>query len=118
MLYEDRDETSVKLPVLALEYKMPEVGAAVVTLHMQGRSGGFVLGEYWNEENEPEETGEKLFRKQLGEDSYMRCVDGQMKIHSPELILQADAGAVTMEQLIALLNRVTDLENRVSSLGV
>lgn len=43
VLYQDREETSVKLPLLASEYKLPEIGDAVVTLHMEGRSSGFVL---------------------------------------------------------------------------
>lgn len=116
VLYEDRDETSVKLPVLAFEYHMPPVGVTVVTLHMENRSSGFVLGEYWNEDKKPEETGEGLFRKELGEASYVRCDKGKLKIYSPELALQGEAGAVTLEQLVALLDRTTDLENRVSRL--
>lgn len=118
VLYQDRDETSVKLPLLAAEYKMPEVGAAVVTLHMEGRSGGFVLGEYWNDINIPPtayaRTRQPSYIKQLGSDSYMQCADGQLIIYSPEIQFQSDAGAVTMEQLVALFNRVADLENRMS----
>lgn len=116
VLYEDRDETSVKLPVLAFEYHMPPVGAAVVALHMEGRSGGVVLGEYWNDDKKPEESGEGMFRKELGDKSYMRCTGGKLTIYSPELIMQGEAGAVTLEQLVAILDRATDLENRVSRL--
>ena len=116
VLYQDMNETSVKLPLLAWEYKMPEVGAAVVTLHMEGRSSGFVLGEYWNDNNLPPTTYSKTrkpsYIKQLGSDSYIQCMDGQLIIYSPQI--QSEAGTVTMEQLMSLFNRVTDLENRMS----
>ena len=114
VLYSDRDETSVKLPLFASEYKMPAVGAAVVTLHMEGRSSGFVLGEFWSDTKKPEESGADVFRKQLGTDSYLMFSNGQMKIASPKIVFQSAAGSVTMEQLVALFNRVTDLENRMS----
>ena len=117
VLYPDREETSVKLPLLAWEYKMPEVGATVATLHMEG--GGIVLGEYWNDNNLPPTTYSRKqteYMKQIGSDSYMQCVGGNFIICSPELQFQSDAGAVTMEQLVALFNRVTDLENRMSRL--
>lgn len=114
VLYSDRDETSVKLPLFASEYKMPAVGVAVVTLHMEGRSSGFVLGEFWSDTKKPEENGADVFRKQLGTDSYLMFSGGQLKIVSPKIVFQSAAGSVTMEQLVALFNRVTDLENRVS----
>lgn len=118
VLYQDMNETSVKLPLLAWEYKMPEVGAAVVTLHMEGRSSGFVLGEYWNDNNLPPTTYSKTrkpsYIKQLGSDSYIQCMDGQLIIYSPQIQFQSEAGTVTMEQLMSLFNRVTDLENRMS----
>lgn len=122
VLYQDRNETSVKLPLLAWEYKMPAVGAAVVTLHMEGRSSGFALGEYWSDTNQPpvtttySRTKKQSYVKQLGSDSYIQCVDGQLIFYSPEIQFQSDAGTVTMEQLMALFNRATDLENRVSRL--
>lgn len=120
VLYADRNETSVKLPLLAWEYKMPAVGAAVLTIHIEGRSGGFVLGEYWNDTNLPPgvntySRGPKpSYVKQLGSDSYLQCMDGQFIFYSPEIVFQSDAGTVTMEELMALFNRVTDLENRMS----
>lgn len=127
VLYQDRDETSVKLPLLAHEYKMPEVGKTVVTLHMMEgrRSSGFVLGEFWSDVNKPKETGEKLFRQELGEEAYIRwkeeeyklvspkmvfqandgniimeLKDGEMKFTSPTIVFQTDAGTITMEQII------------------
>ena len=120
VLYADRNETSVKMPLLAWEYKMPAVGAAVVTLHMEGRSSGFVLGEYWNENNPPagaatySRRNSPSYVKQLGDDTYLQCAGGQLVLYSPEIVFQTDAGAVTMEQIVTLFNRVTDLENRMS----
>lgn len=110
--YMDRNETSVKLPLLAAEYKMPEIGDTVLILHIPGRSSGFVLGEFWCENKKPAMTGE--FRKQLGKGSYIELNNGELKIVSPKIVFQSDAGTVTMEQLIALFNRVDNLENRMS----
>lgn len=115
VLYQDREETSVKLPLLASEYKLPEIGDAVVTLHMEGRSSGFVLGKYYNENNPPPDSGYS-FVKKLDDNTFLKCVDGMLKLISPEIIFQADTGTITMEGLVALMNRVADLENRVSRL--
>ena len=117
VLYQDREETSVKLPLLAFEYKMPKVGAAVVTLHMEGRSSGFVLGEYYGENNPPTDPAQ-TFVKELGDNTSMKCVGGMLKLISPEIAFQTDAGTITVGQLVTLMNRVTDLENRVSRLEV
>lgn len=117
VLYQDREETSVKLPLLALEYKMPEIGAAVITLHMEGRSNGFVLGEYYGENNPPTDP-ECSFVKELGDNTFIKCAGGTLKLISPEITFQTDAGTITVGQLVTLMNRVTDLENRVSRLGV
>ena len=121
VLYEDRNETSVKLPLLASEYKMPAIGAAVVTLHAEGRSSGVVLGEYWNDTNMPPATtysrrqsGNDAYLKMFGSDSYLQCAEGTLILCSPELQFQTESGTITMEQLVALFNRVTDLENRMS----
>ena len=101
VLYEDRDETSVKLPLFAHEYKMPEVGKTVVTLHMMDgrRSSGFVLGEFWSDIKKPEQFGEKLFRKDIGEDSYIQWNDGRLEIVSPEIVFRTRTGTVTTERM-------------------
>ena len=117
VLYQDREETSVKLPLLAFEYKMPEIGDAVVTLHMEGRGSGFVLGMYYGESNPPTDP-EYSFVKELGDNTFIKCVGGMLKFISPEIVFQTDAGTVTVEQLVTLMNRVTDIENRLSRLGV
>lgn len=115
VLYQDREETSVKLPLLSFEYKMPEIGDAVVTLHMEGRSSGFVLGKYYSENNPPTDP-EQSFVKELGDNTFLKCVEGMLKLISPEITFQTDAGTITIEGLVTLMNRVTDLENRVSRL--
>lgn len=114
VFYADRNETSVKLPLLSTEFRMPKVGVAVATIHMDGRSNGFVLGEYWNEENRPPASGKTSYMKQIGSNSYMQCAGEKLTIYSPEIVFQSDAGTVTMEELMALFNRVSDLENRIS----
>lgn len=119
VLYKDRNEASMPLPVLTFndEYKMPPVGASVLTLHMQnGSSKGFVLGTFWNGNKQPTETGTGVYHKSFGGSAYAKYANNSFKIYSPELLLQSSAGGVSVETLIALLNRVTELENAVSEL--
>lgn len=115
VLYQDREETSVKLPLLALEYKLPKIGEAVVTLHMEGRSSGFILGKYYGENNPPTDA-EYSYVKELDDNTFLKCVEGMLKLISPEITFQTDAGTITVEELVTLRNRVTELENRVSRL--
>ena len=99
VLYPDRDETSVKLPLLAWEFKMPEVGAAVVTLHMDGRSNGFCLGEYWNDEKMPEIQEGIKYRKDIGKDAYISWNNGRMEIVSPEIVFRTSTGTISTEKM-------------------
>lgn len=119
VLYEDISETSVKLPLLTFnnEYRMPKIGTTVVTIHMENSSAGFVLGEYWSGVNKPNETGEKLYRKSIDEAS-LKYSNGQLEIYSPQILLRTPSGTITAEQLITVLNRLDDIENRLSGLGV
>lgn len=48
------------------EYYMPSIGSTVAVAHMSnGSSRGIVLGNVWNKRNIPNETGKKLYRKEL-----------------------------------------------------
>lgn len=80
--YHDKDD-SVTMDFAALnyndEYRMPAVGSQVAVAHLSnGSSRGIILGEIWNKQNLPKESGENLFRKDLsrGKDAaYIRYDD-------------------------------------------
>lgn len=119
VLYEDTNNTSVRLPLLTFnnEYKMPVVGSYVLTAHLQnGSSKGFVLGTYWSDNNSPAESGIGVYRKDMGGGVYARSSNGTYKLYASDIQLVASKGVVTVEKLIAALNRITSLEERISSL--
>lgn len=80
--YPDKDD-SVTMDFATLnyndEYRMPKVGSQVAVAHLSnGSSRGVILGEIWNKQNLPKESGENLFRKDLsrGKDAaYIRYDD-------------------------------------------
>lgn len=80
--YHDKDD-SVTMDFATLnyndEYRMPTVGSQVAVAHLSnGSSRGIILGEIWNKQNLPKESGENLFRKDLsrGKDAaYIRYDD-------------------------------------------
>lgn len=119
ILYEDTGNTSIDIPLLTLnnEYKMPVVGSYVITLHLQnGSSKGFVLGTYWSDINVPAETGVGVYRKDMGGGVYARSSNGTYRLQASNIQLVADSGAVTVEMLVAALDRITKLEEKISSL--
>ena len=119
VLYEDTGNTSVKLPMLTFnnEYKMPAVGSYVLTAHLQnGSSKGFVLGTYWSDNNTPPEASLSAYRKDMGSGTYVRSSGGTYRIKASEIQLVSGAGTVTAEMLIAALEKITKLEEKVSSL--
>lgn len=80
--YHDKDD-SVTMDFATLnyndEYRMPAVGSQVAVAHLSnGSSRGIILGEIWNKQNLPKESGKNLFRKDLsrGKDAaYIRYDD-------------------------------------------
>lgn len=80
--YHDKDD-SVTMDFATLnyndEYRMPAVGSQVAVAHLSnGSSRGIILGEIWNKQNLPKESGKDLFRKDLsrGKDAaYIRYDD-------------------------------------------
>lgn len=69
VVYHDRDDdVTAPIPLLAQEYKLPQIGQQVLVLHLSnGSEAGVVLGAYWNQNNRPPESGEGLYRKELGD---------------------------------------------------
>lgn len=119
VLYEDTKNTSVKLPMLTLnnEYKMPVIGSHVLTCHLQnGSSKGFVLGTYWSDNNIPPETGTGVYRKDMGGGVYAKSSNGTYRLNASNIQLVADSGTVTVDMLVAALERIARLEEKISSL--
>lgn len=119
VLYEDTGNTSMKLPMLTFnnEYKMPAVGSYVITLHLEnGSSKGFVLGTYWSENNIPPEPALGVYRKDMGGGVYARSSGGTYRLKASNIQLQANAGTVTLDMLVAALDKINKLEEKVSSL--
>lgn len=67
--YSDRDEAvTAEIPMLSLEYRMPNVGDLVLVLHLpNGSTAGLLLGRYWNDTNVPPESGKGLWRKDVSD---------------------------------------------------
>ena len=90
--YPDMDDSvTAELPVFCFtgEYRMPEVGAEVLVVHLaNGSSAGVGLGRYWNKADKP--PVDSGFYKELGEDAYLKFDDGKLTIHAPEIVLEGD----------------------------
>lgn len=88
VVYPDRDNSVTgDLPYINMngEYKMPNVDDMVLVLHLSnGTAMGIVIGTVWNNNNVPFESGEGLFRKELGmvpNEAYIRY-DSKTKVCS------------------------------------
>lgn len=70
VVYTDKNNAvTTELPVLNFngEYKMPQIDDMVLVTHLSnGSSLGIVCGSFWSSGNKPVETGEGLYRKELG----------------------------------------------------
>lgn len=108
--YPDLDDSVTdELPVFSMtdEYKMPQIGAEVLVLHLSnGCAAGVVMGRYWNEANRPPISGKDVFRKELGAtfgEAYVQYKDG-------DITLKDKKGSAT---LASILNRLSNLEKRL-----
>lgn len=117
--YTDRSgSTTSDIPYFSFndEYKMPKKEQMVLVLHLaNGSAAGVVLGKFWNEANLPAETGEDLFRKELGStpgQAYIKCKSGAVEIFGSSLKLTG-GGSFTVA---ALLTRLESMENRITAL--
>ncbi len=94
------DSTTDNFPVFSFadEYKMPGIGQEVLVLHLSnGQSAGIVMGKMWNLKNVPPESGDGIFRKELGGiygEAYIKF-DGNNIVFKDNV-----AGEVTLSQLL------------------
>lgn len=98
--YPDLDDaTTDEFPVFSFtdEYKMPGIGQEVLVLHLSnGQTAGIVMGKFWNRQNIPSNSGENVFRKELGR-SYG---EAYIEYNGDDLIFKdSNAGAVRLSQI-------------------
>lgn len=121
VVYNDRGQAvTSNLPYASVnsEYKMPEVGEAVLVAHLSnGSSRGVVVGGYWNKSNRPVECGEGLYRKELsstqGEALYR--YDSKNKTYllkAPIVELEDDEYKTTLKEI---MSRLEALDGNTSS---
>lgn len=108
--YPDLDDSvSDMFPVFSFtdEYKMPRIGKEVLVLHLSnGQSAGVVLGKYWNKDNKPSVSGEKMFRKELSSEpgeAYIQYEGESIIFHDPMAHIS----------LADILHRLKNLEQKI-----
>ena len=111
--YEDKGASvSSSMPVLSNgEYKMHGIGEMVVTAHLSnGTAHGIVLGTIFNDAQLPEYSGQGTYYKKLCDNCYIKGASGN-------IVFNINSGSVSISQILGLMQRVAELEERVSALG-
>jgi phage baseplate assembly protein gpV len=74
VVFSDKDSiVSSELPLLSFEYNMPSVGDSVLCIFLlNGISKGFCLGKYYSDQNNPGESGENIYFKDLLGEGFIR----------------------------------------------
>ena len=120
VIFNDRDnEVTELLPYATFneEYKLPQIGAKVVVLHLSnGGEMGIILGTYWNEYNAAGNPG--TFHQELGGGAYNNYKDGVLTIAAEHTIIASLDGGETYQEVEAekLLQKVHDHEKRIAAL--
>lgn len=110
VVYEDRDgEVTELLPYATFndEYKLPQLGAKVVVLHLSnGGEMGIVLGTYWNEYNTAGNPG--TYHKDLGGGAYFDYNGGVLALVAEHIrLIAADDGEdFTVASLMADIKKI------------
>ena len=107
--YHEKDDSVTRLvPMLASEYKMPEIGDQVLVLHLSnGSEAAVVLGRTWTEKRPPAEGEAGLYRKELGArdgEAMFRYKDGTLRIKAASIILD---GNVTITGSLSVLGDIS-----------
>lgn len=120
VIFNDRDnEVTELLPYATFneEYKLPQIGAKVVVLHLSnGGEMGIILGTYWNEYNAAGDPG--TFHKDLGGGAYINYKDGVLTVAAEHTIIASLDGGETYQEVEVekLLQKVHDHEKRIAAL--
>lgn len=109
--YPDRDSTTSELGMFYFlgEYKTPRVNDQVIVLHLSNdTSSGVVLGGFWNEVSKaPRET---TYKKEMDSKSYETLQNGIFTLHSQEISLEGEKGAISLTEILDMKVRLEELE--------
>lgn len=120
VIFEDRDgEVTELLPYATFneEYKLPQLGAKVVVLHLSnGGEMGIILGTYWNECNAAGNPG--TFHKELGGGAYINYKDGVLTVAAEHTVIASLGGSETHQgaEVEKLLLKLHSQEERIATL--
>ena len=113
VLYEDRDgEVTELLPYATFndEYKLPQLGAKVIVLHLSnGSEMGIVLGTYWNERNAAGNPG--AYHKNIGDGAYFDYDKSVLAVVAGHIRFRAtlDGEDVTLASLMGDLKQIKQI---------
>ena len=113
--YTDRDSTTSELGMFYFlgEYKPPRVNDQVIVLHLSNdTSSGVVLGGFWNEVRKA--PREMTYKKEMDSNSYESLQNGTFTLHSQEISLEGEKGAISLTEILDLKARLERLERSLS----
>ncbi|MBE5974359.1 MAG: phage baseplate protein [Paenibacillaceae bacterium] len=113
--YPDRDSTTSELGMFCFlgEYKPPRVNDQVIVLHLSNdTSSGVVLGGFWNEVRKA--PREMTYKKEMDSNSYESLQNGTFTLHSQEISLEGEKGAISLTEILDLKARLERLERSLS----
>lgn len=97
--YPDMDDSvTSEFPLLNVQdkYKMPKVGSNVLVVHLSnGQAAGICLGNYWNSENPPKESGPDIFRQDMDDGDYIADRGGAVEIKAKKSITENGGKTIT-----------------------
>ncbi len=114
ILYRDKSkEVTKELPLLSLEYYMPEVDDLVLVGHLpNGPEAAVILGRFWSDKNMPPEGKRGLYRKDMSRTA------GKAMMRYAEDESQADVTMPNLRVKTSVLEIDTETVNgRGSSVG-
>lgn len=113
--YPDRDSTTSELGMFCFlgECKPPRVNDQVIVLHLSNdTSSGVVLGGFWNEVRKA--PREMTYKKEMDSNSYESLQNGTFTLHSQEISLEGEKGAISLTEILDLKARLERLERSLS----
>lgn len=108
----EQDNTSMPLSVVSQggEYKMPDVGDMVLTLHLEnGSSKGFIIGAYYGGTKTPKATSG--YRKDYDDNASLVCSSGNITLKAKEITIETDYGSETFTNILKRIERLEDALN-------
>lgn len=109
--YPDRDSVTGQLHLFAFraEFAPPAVGDQVVVVHLSNdTSTGIILGRFWGNADPPPSGVD--YQKEIAP-GVSGCVQGgTYTLTAPEIMMNGNAGSISLSELVGLRERVERLE--------